>query len=77
MLTYKKWKSWNDCSLIKALRDDDDDDDDDDDLDGDYDANVGDGGDVDNWRIPVLGDCFSVSGAQGMMGPGYNLIASP
>ena len=53
-------------------------DDDNDDLDGDDDdANVGDGGDVDNWRIPVLGDCFSVSGAQGMIGPGYNLIASP
>ena len=74
------------CALRRGFfaflfQDDDNDDlDGDDDVDDDRDdgdANVGDGGDVDNWRIPVLGDCFSVSGAQGMIGPGYNLIASP
>ena len=61
-----------------------------DDVDGDDDDNnVGDDNDLDDdnnvvdvdnddddWRIPVLVDCFPVSGAQGMIGAGYNLIAS-
>ena len=46
-------------------------------VDVDDDDEVGKDVDDDCWRIPALVDCFPVSGAQGMIGAGYNLIASP
>ena len=68
-----KTSNWSDGERVVDVDDDDevgkDVDDDADEVEKDVDD--------DCWRIPALVDCFPVSGAQGMIGAGYNLIASP